>query len=108
MKQCRFCGGVNHTATFCFARPKGTRVPRKKIRQLGKYGHKWLKYRAEYLAKLEEPYICYLCGDHLKRSEITLDHIIPRSRRPDLRFEDSNIAVCCWRCNKRKGSQVYH
>jgi 5-methylcytosine-specific restriction endonuclease McrA len=37
--------------------------------------------------------------------ETTLDHIKSRSRHPELRLELSNLAPCCWRCNKEKGSK---
>lgn len=47
---------------------------------------------------------CYLCGRHLRRSEINLDHVVPLSRggthTPD------NLRVCCVQCNVRKGSRL--
>lgn len=50
-------------------------------------------------------YICYLCNYWVPAKEITLDHIIPRSARPDLRYEQSNLAPACWSCNSEKGSK---
>lgn len=70
---------------------------------------KWLAYRNKW--KNENPpnydgfYECYLCGKWLYPSQITLDHVIPRSNTPSLSFDDSNIKVACWECNALKGSQ---
>ena len=71
---------------------------------------KWIKYRKQW--KLKYPpdengfYYCWICGAPLKKSQITLDHVIPRSRAPKLRFVDSNIKPACWKCNVEKGSKV--
>lgn len=69
----------------------------------------WMAYRRKW--KLNNPpndegyYVCYLCGVWVQPSEMTLDHVIPRSRAPHLRFDDSNIKPSCWSCNTLKGSQ---
>ena len=34
-------------------------------------------------------------------------YVIPRSRRPDLVTDQSNLRACCWTCNGEKGSKVY-
>jgi hypothetical protein len=39
--------------------------------------------------------------------ETTLDHVIPRSRAPELRYDPNNLRPCCWTCNSKKGSRVY-
>lgn len=114
IRPCKICGIVGHTATFCFDRPKKpfkqTKIKKitrnKPLRRLGKIGKKWLQFRAQWF--IDNPadyYICYICGDRLTRRETTLDHVIPRSNRPDLRFDPSNIEPCCWRCNAEKGSK---
>lgn len=71
----------------------------------------WLQARAQWF-KENWPneqgfYICYLCGKWLDQKETTLDHVLPRSRRPDLRYEMSNLMPCCASCNLEKGSKVY-
>lgn len=113
-RPCKICGIVGHSATFCFDRPRKPLKQTKKsilkrgkpINRLGKHGKKWLAFRAQWFIDNPAPfYICYYCNDHLNRRETTLDHKIPRSRRPDLRYELDNIVPCCWRCNTLKGSK---
>lgn len=104
-KVCKNCGMNGHSATFCWAHPK-TPLKRRTLRRLGKYGKKWLKARADWFKENpSEFYTCYLCGDRLTPKETTLDHIKSRSRHPELRYEFSNLAPCCWRCNRLKGSR---
>jgi 5-methylcytosine-specific restriction endonuclease McrA len=33
-----------------------------------------------------------------------VDHIVPRSKRPDLALDISNLQTLCGRCNRGKGS----
>lgn len=80
------------------------------MRQLGKIGKQWSAVRKEWL-KNNPPnhqgyYECYLCYKWVIASEITLDHILARSKRPDLRFDSNNLRPCCWECNKEKGSKT--
>jgi 5-methylcytosine-specific restriction endonuclease McrA len=65
---------------------------------------KWFK---ENPPNFEGYYVCYLCEKWVSVKEITLDHVIPRSRRPDLKYEMSNLQPACWDCNYIKGSKVY-
>jgi len=39
------------------------------------------------------------------RTEVQVDHAIPRSRRPDLVCVKSNLRICCDPCNNDKGSR---
>lgn len=71
----------------------------------------WKKCREDWV-KLNPPnhegyYVCYLCHKWVHETELTLDHIIPRSRAPHLRYVHENLAPCCWECNTEKGSKVY-
>lgn len=47
---------------------------------------------------------CQYCGKHFPTSDLSLDHIVPRSRGGKATWE--NIVCCCVRCNVRKGGQV--
>lgn len=47
---------------------------------------------------------CQYCGRGFSRSELNLDHVIPRSRGGLSTWE--NIVCCCLHCNKRKGGRT--
>ena len=47
-------------------------------------------------------YICQYCGD--KRHDLTIDHIIPRSRGGLDSWD--NVAAACLRCNVKKGDRT--
>src|SRR5499427_5448170 len=47
---------------------------------------------------------CQYCGEILPSSELTLDHVIPRSRGGASTWE--NLVACCHPCNRRKGNQL--
>lgn len=71
----------------------------------------WLTARRNYL-KANPPnhqgyYVCYLCGRWIPAADITVDHIIPRSRHTHAIDDPNNLALCCGNCNSIKGSQVY-
>src|SRR3989454_6858961 len=46
---------------------------------------------------------CQYCGVSLPASELTLDHVVPRSRGGASSWE--NLVACCHGCNRRKGNQ---
>ena len=51
---------------------------------------------------VRDDYTCQYCGKHFPASELTLDHVYPKSRfGPDI-WE--NIVACCERCNSEKGA----
>lgn len=47
---------------------------------------------------------CQYCGRKLPTSELSLDHIIPRSRRGKTVWE--NVVTCCEDCNVKKGGRL--
>ncbi len=47
---------------------------------------------------------CQYCGAVMPSSELTLDHVIPRSRGGVSAWE--NLVACCHACNRRKGNQL--
>ncbi len=47
---------------------------------------------------------CQYCGRALPASELTLDHVLPRSRGGESTWD--NLVACCKRCNHRKGSRT--
>lgn len=53
---------------------------------------------------LRDRYTCQFCGHILPASELTLDHVIPRSRGG--RSDWDNLVACCHSCNNLKGHQL--
>ena len=49
---------------------------------------------------------CQYCGEVLPSSELTLDHVVPRSRGGSSTWE--NLVACCHHCNRRKGNHLLH
>src|ERR1700691_1593639 len=49
---------------------------------------------------------CQYCSVVLPSSELTLDHVIPRSRGGSSTWE--NLVACCHGCNRRKGNRMLH
>ena len=49
---------------------------------------------------------CQYCQVVLTAGELTLDHVIPRSRGGLSTWE--NLVACCHDCNRRKGNQMLH
>ena len=47
---------------------------------------------------------CQYCGMVLAASELTLDHVVPRSRGGLSAWE--NLVACCHLCNRRKGNAL--
>ncbi len=56
--------------------------------------------RANILLRDDET--CQYCGKHLR--ELTLDHVVPRSRGGQSTWE--NLVACCRACNGRKGNRL--
>jgi 5-methylcytosine-specific restriction endonuclease McrA len=99
-----YCDDCNktHTALMCFNKP------RKPARQVGKKGQKWLAVRREWI-KNNPPdhsgyWYCYYCQCALTYDTLTIDHVIARSRRPDLQYDLSNLVPSCSMDNNLKGS----
>lgn len=47
---------------------------------------------------------CVWCGRELWRSDLTAEHLLPRSRRGHGTLD--NLAVACRRCNRARGTQA--
>lgn len=50
---------------------------------------------------LRDDFRCQYCGVHLPPSELTADHVVPRSRGGRTTWE--NVVTACMPCNRRKG-----
>ena len=49
-------------------------------------------------------YTCQYCGAQPGKHELTIDHIIPRSRGGETTWE--NVVTACRRCNQKKGNRT--
>jgi 5-methylcytosine-specific restriction endonuclease McrA len=47
---------------------------------------------------------CQYCGRHFSTSELSLDHIVPRSQQGKSSW--TNLVCCCVRCNAKKGGRT--
>ena len=62
---------------------------------------KYKEVRLKALAR--DGYVCYYCGAENK--EMTIDHIIPISKAPELAIDIENMVTACKPCNSSKGSR---
>jgi 5-methylcytosine-specific restriction endonuclease McrA len=53
---------------------------------------------------LRDRYTCQFCGRVMPAHELTLDHVIPRSRGGHTDWD--NLVACCHRCNNLKGDRM--
>jgi len=53
---------------------------------------------------LRDGHQCQYCGAHPPRRELSIDHVIPRSRGGRDTWE--NLVIACQRCNVRKGDRT--
>jgi 5-methylcytosine-specific restriction endonuclease McrA len=53
---------------------------------------------------MRDRYTCQYCHKTLPSNELTLDHVLPRSRAGETTWE--NLVACCHLCNNRKGSRT--
>ncbi|HJX32218.1 MAG TPA: HNH endonuclease [Thermodesulfobacteriota bacterium] len=50
--------------------------------------------------------ICQYCGKKFSKSDLSLDHVVPRSNGGRSTWE--NIVCCCAACNRKKGGRTPH
>lgn len=109
VKACKYCGLNNHYPFRCRNNPKKPQP----ISRYGKVQKKFTDHRNYWIKRHGgegATWVCYLqvspqCPRELTIETLTLDHVEPRSRRPDLRNEDSNLKPACSFCNILKGSR---
>ena len=53
-----------------------------------------------------QPHICYICDKFIDHDfDLTVDHVKPKSKYPDLSLELSNLKIACRSCNSAKGNK---
>ncbi len=68
---------------------------------------RFLRFRVAFSRRnvfLRDAYQCQYCTRHPAARNLTLDHVLPRSRGG--RTSWSNIVTACGSCNRRKGSRT--
>ena len=67
-----------------------------------------IPYKSRSLSRknilLRDHSTCQYCGRQFTPSELTLDHVFPRSRGGESTWD--NLVACCKRCNHQKGSRT--
>lgn len=53
---------------------------------------------------MRDRYTCQYCLRGGSSAQLTLDHVVPRSRGGDSTWE--NLVACCHQCNNRKGNRT--
>jgi predicted metal-binding transcription factor (methanogenesis marker protein 9) len=115
MKKCTYCESTDHTQFYCRQKPRKPLIVKKAINRVGPITAQWIETRHQWIQQNATPtgyWTCYICPQRLgvvadpdnNIQVLTLDHIKSRGRHPELRFELSNLAPCCARCNSDKGS----
>ncbi|WP_087652376.1 HNH endonuclease signature motif containing protein [Acetobacter pasteurianus] len=69
---------------------------RKAVERSAKYDNQWANFSKNY--RKSHPFCveCLKLGIH-NTSHLQVDHIIPLEKRPDLKYEDTNLQVLCRR-----------
>ena len=90
--------GVIHSARAVLEIPSVIRLPRlvKRPRRERKMNR--------YEVLVRDQFTCQYCGSQTR--DITIDHVIPRSRQGDHSWE--NVVCACARCNRRKAGRTPH
>jgi 5-methylcytosine-specific restriction endonuclease McrA len=91
-------GGFIHSARVVI------RIP--SVIRLREFRH--IPYQTRALSRknilLRDRYTCQFCARVLPAIELTLDHVIPRSRGGHTDWD--NLVACCHSCNNRKGDRL--
>jgi 5-methylcytosine-specific restriction endonuclease McrA len=64
----------------------------------------WKKGPTRRAIHIRDNFTCAYCGKTLKDSEITIDHIVPKSCGGKWTWK--NLITCCAECNQRKGNRT--
>ncbi len=121
-KPCSLCGSPYHTQTFCRMKPHkplkrsdikrsqkplAVESPKSRTKRIRTY-KKWMATNPPDSTGHWECYlqISSLCPRMLTRDMLTLEHVMPKVKAPELKYEIANIRPSCAFCNKMKGSRT--
>ncbi len=90
--------GVVHAASLALRIPSVIRL----------LEYRRIPYEARALSRknilIRDRHTCQFCDRTLPASELTLDHVVPRSQGGKSTWE--NLVACCHACNNRKGDRT--
>lgn len=105
---CKYCKKEGyHSQLMCFNKP------RRPIKS--KVDLTWRdtvsKWKLANPPNLNGNWICYLqiskmCLGRIDKHSLTLDHVIPKSRGIEYKYDINNLKPCCMPCNSLKGSRT--
>jgi 5-methylcytosine-specific restriction endonuclease McrA len=73
------------------------------LTEFSKYPPRHVKFSRRNIY-LRDHFTCQYCGTVPPREELTIDHVIPRSRGGKTVWE--NVVLACVRCNMKKGNRL--
>jgi 5-methylcytosine-specific restriction endonuclease McrA len=89
----------------CYARSQHCSIPIPAVLRLNRY------HKIREKVALQRPFVyardgncCQYCGEVFPASELTYDHVIPRSKGGRTVWQ--NIVTCCVGCNAQKGNRT--
>lgn len=113
-KKCKHCERMGHFPYQCPSRPR-KEFKRTPLKKLGRQGLQWIDTRAQWIEDNPPPiegryWECYLrihpwCPVRIDIDNLTLDHVVSRSRDASKRHSADNLRPACGFCNTMKGSQ---
>lgn len=75
------------------------------LTQFNKFPPRQVKFSRRNIY-VRDNYTCQYCGRVPPRDELTIDHVIPRSRGGKSTWE--NVVLACMSCNTRKSDKLLH
>ncbi len=73
------------------------------LTQFNRFPPRQLKFSRRNIY-LRDSHTCQYCGKIPHKEELTIDHVLPRSRGGKTTWE--NVVLACIRCNMKKGSKL--
>lgn len=69
----------------------------------------WRTIRSAVIEKFRHSrigFVCHLCGGQIEQHELTVDHVKPRSKYPELALTLNNLKLAHRTCNSAKGART--
>jgi 5-methylcytosine-specific restriction endonuclease McrA len=84
-------------------------LPKPKRTSKSKVDWKWVKFRHQYLDKVElhnGMIICVDCKAWKSRDNIELHHLIKRSQSKAKKYDEDNVVELCYRCHAKREKRL--